>query len=301
MPFGGMLTIGGLGALGGIAGAFGKSQSGSATQSVQTSPLANWGQLGLDTQYGALQNYGNLVQQGPGANSISGATQNSNQLANLFGQYAQTGGLPSQQNIEAAQGYAGNIFAPQQQALNQSFVQAGIDESRQAGMLGRPVNDPTLMAKLDIGKANAQQQLSAQQTAFGNQYANQLQQNQLQYAGGQNQILNGLASQAFANQTALLGMGNQVGGMGLNYQLQTATRTGGQQQSGGGGLGGALEGGLTGLGAGFGAARMMGGFGGNTNYLTLGGGNGNDGNGLIVGNNANSASYGQGFANYGNG
>lgn len=262
-----------MGFIGGALGAIAGSQPNQTTGTYTVSPgaMLQGEQQGLDLQGQSLSNLQGLVGAGPGQSAITNALNNSNSLAGMFAQYSQTGGAPTAAMQGVANNYAAQAFAPQQTALQQSFLQSNYNEQRMAGMLGRPVNDPTLQAKLQIGEQQQQALLNAQQGSFGSQYAQQLSQNALKYATGQNQILTGLASQALQNQAQLLGYGSQVANQGLNWQLQTATRTGNEQS--GGGLAGAINGFMGGMGMGMQAnnlAQQGGGWGNAMGFNQLG-------------------------------
>jgi hypothetical protein len=234
-----------------LAGAFigskGQQSSGTSSSGVNLVPMTSLGNYaGADTM-SALGNYQNLTSYGAGASQVSGALSSQTNLANMYNQYAQSGGLPNQQQIGQANQYAQNIFAPQQTALQQSFIGAQANEQQQAGILGRSVADPVLQAKLQLGYMQQQQQLSAQQGSFANQMALQLPQNQLAYATQGNQLQQQLAGQAFQNQYNMAGLGQGILQSQQGYQLSSSGHYGNLSSQSGGGLAGALSGAMSGF------------------------------------------------------
>lgn len=207
----------------------------------------------LSTGYSDLQS---LLGAGPGAADVTNSMNASKSLSSLLQQYSQSGGLPSASDISSANGVASNMFAPQQAALNNSFYQQNIQAQRLSAQLGRPINDPIIQAKLGIGQAQQQSVLSGQQGAFGQQLALSLPQQRVGYATQNAGLLGGLASQAFQNRSALLGMGSQLLGQAQGYQIATSPHNTTAQQQVGGGLGGALSGALSGLGMGAGLSSL---------------------------------------------
>lgn len=157
-----------------------------------------------------LNTIGNYVQAGPGQSDVSNAYGSNKDLAAMFGDYAKSGGIPGQEDINAANGFANNMFQARQVGLNQSFIDQTTDANRLAARLGRSVDDPILQAKLRTGFMRQQDSLSAEKQGLAQQFALQLPQQRLQYAQGQNNILNGLSNQAMQNQSYLLGIGNQL-------------------------------------------------------------------------------------------
>lgn len=254
MPIGALpAAIGGLGSLiGGIAGAGGAQNNmqnsaiaGPMTGGVMNNSNGNtFGMTGAADQYAASNA---LNQQ---VNAASPYTDNANaNYSQMLQQYSQTGGLPNQQQIGAANNYAQQQFAPQQAALNNTFNQASINTNRQAAALGRPISDPILQGKLAQYQGQQQQVLSGQQTALGSQVAMQLPQQQLGYAQQLNQ-------QAMNNNNALFGYGNQMLGQAQSYSLGQRSQNTSQQS--GGGLLGALGGAFGGLSGGLGLGNQLG-------------------------------------------
>lgn len=227
------------GVLGGLGGLFGLG--GSETTSL--GQLSGSGQAAQGYIDDLLKQQYGMLGAGPGQQDVGAAYQSSLDLAKLFQQYAQTGGLPNQQQTQYAQGVAQNLFAGQQAALNNSFLQQRTDANRSAAVAGRGPNDPVLMAKLAQAQAQQQQVLSGQQRGVAQDLALSLPGQQLGYAVQGNQLMQGLASQAFANRAAILGQGQHI------VDTERA-RTGTVDYSKGGGFGGAIGGLVQGMGVG---------------------------------------------------
>lgn len=227
------------GALGGLAGIFG----GGGSSKVSLGDLSDSGQSAQGYIDELLKQQYGMLGAGPGQSDVAGAYHSSMDLAKLFQQYAQTGGLPSQQQTEYAGGVANNLYAGQQAQLNNSFLQQRTDANRSAAALGRAPNDPVLLAKLAQAQSQQQQVLSGQQRGTAQELALALPGQQLGYAMQGNQLLQGLASQAFSNRAAVLGQGQQL----VNTERNVTSNTNSQV---GGGFGGALVGAVGGAAAG---------------------------------------------------
>lgn len=222
--------------------------------------------------------------------------QNANSLYSAFAGLAGQDYTMNQNDINDANSYAANLYAPQRAGLEQAFRNQTMDSNRLASSLGRSINDPILQSKLRTGfmdqtaALNAQQTASAQQIAFqlpGQRLASSQAQggfygNQYDVSAGnyQNQFnaLQGMSGfggqrvgalgdvygaqqaakdQATQNRLSLLGLGQQLQQQGQNFRLASAGRT-----TTGSNQGSALStlGGIAGIaGAGFGLAGMMGG------------------------------------------
>jgi hypothetical protein len=265
-------------ALGALAG----SQQQSSTQSVNVAPpsaLENQMSASLGSNFNSMQG---LVDRGPGQQDVDAGLQSSRGLANMLQQFAQGGYMPNAQDNQQAQQFAASQFQPQQVGLQQQFQGQQQRAAQLASQLGRPVNDPIIQAKLSQEYMQGQERLGASQGAFATNFAMQMPQQRLGYTQQLAEVNNSLASQAMANRQALLSLGSQIKGQEQQFRLGTASRT----QTGGGGMAGAISGGLGGFGAGMGIANMFGGggaqaaatgdMGGGTGYLgvntDLGGG-----------------------------
>jgi len=262
-------------AVGGIASAIG----GDSKQNQTSTSTVDAGFAGQDEQ-NANRIQGQQLSQledftnnaGPGLDDVRAGTQSARGLADLYGQYSKTGGLPGQQDIAGAQGFANSIFAPQQVALQQQMVQQQQASAKNSALLGRSSNDPILASKLAQEQTRQQNMLNAQKGAFGADYANQLVNNRLQLASQQTNVLGGLATQAMQNRSSLLSLGNQIKQQERDWRLATATRTTTGQQSTDVGPGDRASAGLSGAFSGFGAGlKTMGMFNGLRQNRSLGG------------------------------
>jgi hypothetical protein len=231
-------------ALGGLAGAIPKSSnSASWTDTGARSDLEDKTYSGLHSDYDALRSF---TDAGPGSQDVSSSLNSSRSLADLLGQYSQSGGLPSSGDINSANSFANNIFAPQRTALQQSFTQQETDANRLSARLGRSIDDPILQAKLRTGMMNQSAMLNSQQSAFGSDLALKLPGQRVDYASRQADVLGNLASQAFKNRAALLSAGSNLNQSQIDLRFRSGIQHG--EQSGGGGVGGAITGALGGAG-----------------------------------------------------
>ena len=262
--------------IGGLLGLLGGA-AGSRTDQTQKSEVKVGAESELERllrgqQQGQVSDLQNLVNLGPGAQDVTSSLGASRGLASALQQAASTSGLPNANDIQQAQGFASQMFAPQQEQLNQLFGDRSIEVARLSAQLGRPVNDPILQAKLAQGNAREQSLLGAQQGAFAAQQAQQMPFQRLQLQSQLADVQGGLASQAFSNRQAILNMGNTLAQQERQFRLDTATRTGTQSQTSGGGLGGAIGGLFAGVGGGLSAARKLGIGGGNSAVEDFSGG-----------------------------
>lgn len=212
-----------------------------------------------------------LVGAGPGQSDVAAAYQSSLGLAQLFQQYSQTGGLPSSADTSYATGVAKNLYAGQQASLNNSFVQQTQEAQQRAAALGRSPDDPVLAAKLAIAKTQQQGVLAGNEQSTAQQLALSLPGQRLQYAIGGNNVLQGLASQAFSNRAAIISQGNQIVSLDNNLRVHA----GSQVNTTGGGAGNAFAGAVGGLAYGPQIANGLNGL--------FGGGGGNSGGGYAAG------------------
>jgi hypothetical protein len=180
------------------------------------------GTKAIGDNFSALQQYTNL---GPGASDVSAGLDSQRALASLLQQMQATGGMPTQANLDQANAFTNNIFAPQQTALQQAFQDQSVQASRQAGLMNRSANDPILRAKLAQEQTRQQQTLNSDKTAYSAQYAQQLPQQQLNLAGQLAQVRSGLATQAMQNRNAMLALGSSVQNDERNYRFNIANRS----------------------------------------------------------------------------
>jgi hypothetical protein len=167
--------------------------------------------------YAKIRNQGNRLG--------NRAQEAGNDFASMLRRYSQGGFMPSKGQMSTANKFAQNIFAPQRTQLAQSFQDQIRNANRQAGMMGRRPNDPILAAKLGQEQMRQQSMLNAQQGSFAQQYAMQMPQQQLDYAGQLASVRQGLASQAMQNRMTLLSFGNQLKEQDRNFRLSAAGRT----------------------------------------------------------------------------
>jgi hypothetical protein len=210
---------------------------------------------------------GDTIARKPFNQYMAGNEQYANQLGNALGQiygdsnslYSAFAGLAgtdynmNNRDINQAQQYASNLYAPDRAALEQSFRDQTVDSNRLAASLGRSTNDPILQAKLRTGFMDQMSTLNARQTASAQEIAFQLPQQrmagaQLQgaFLGSQLGTLNNYSSigaqrvsafgtgynaeqavrdQATQNRMTLFNLGNQLQQEGQNFRLASAGRT----------------------------------------------------------------------------
>lgn len=202
-----------------------------------------------------------LLSQGPGQAEVTAGLQSQNDLAALIQSTLAQGGLPNQTQVGQAQTFASQIFDPQRVALQQSFQDQDIAYQRLAARLGRSGADPVLRNKLAQEQTRQLSLLNSQQGAFAAEQAMSQPQRQLQLAEALAQVRGGLASQALQNRQTLLGLGNQLAASERQYRLSAVGRSSDTTTTSGGGLGGAISGGLAGIGIGAGTASLFGSFG----------------------------------------
>lgn len=171
------------------------------------------------TAYGDLNS---LYSGGPGAADVTRGTGAMRDLASMLEEYQRTGGLPTEADITTAGSVADRIFSARQTQLEQEFKKQGIDAGRNAAILGRPVDDPILQAKLRQGFMDQKASLDAEKTAYATDFAFQQPQKRLDYATQRGNVLNNLATQAFQNRAALLAAGTDVVAAERNFRVQTA-------------------------------------------------------------------------------
>lgn len=239
-------TLSAIGAgIGGLAGAFGSN----STQTTQR----NLGPAGSLENYAGqlteeqLRQLSAMAGAGVGVQDTQNAADATRNYAAMLQQYSQTGANPNAQDISRSNQLASSLFAPQQLQLQQMFQDQSTQNSRLAAQLGRQVDDPILAAKLAQEQTRQQGGLNAQQGALGTQLSMQAPLDRLGFLGQSADTLNALSQQAFANRQAVAGLGSQVLGQQQQFRLGSADIT--TNQSSGGGIGGALTGGLAGFGA----------------------------------------------------
>jgi hypothetical protein len=267
------LGIGGA-ALGAVAGAIPKKQESSGGINLKdASGLENSAASGLGNDYNSLRA---MLEGGAQSGDYSAGMQSQRDYAAMLGQYAQSGGLPGQDDLTNANIFAQRAYDPQRVALQQSFQDQTTEANRQAAMMGRGSDDPILQAKLRTGLMRQSASLQAEQGAFANNFAMQLPQQRLNYAGQQASALDQIGQRASANRQLLMSLGSGILGNERSFRVQTSDQWGKQQS--GGGVGGAISGALGGFGGGMQAftagqgAGLFGGGGGGAGLSGAGGG-----------------------------
>lgn len=250
---GGALAAGGL--IAGLSDETTRTTSRVLTDPVGARERGAFGQA--DLRFGQL---GQFADIGPGGQDITAALGAQRGLAEQFRQAGISGGLPTAGDIGATRGIAEQLFAPEQVALQQSFERQRQEGRRTAGRLGRQINDPVLLAKLAQQETQAGERFEARRGSVAQQLALQQPERRLGFAQQAAGIQSGLATQAFRNRAALLGIGQQIGQGERQFRLQTATRTGENVQEGS--LAQGISGALGGFGQGLGLASGFGGLGG---------------------------------------
>lgn len=288
MPAATSIALGGMAVAGGVAGAMGNHSSSSTTvnqgPASELESRAYQSLLGKDpsmSPFGGMQGFESMLSQyGPNGQDVGNATASQRSLASMYGDYAKTGGLPGQGEIDTANKFAQDIFSAQRTQLNQNFQDQQMQFNRQLSSTGRGTSDPVFAAKMYDQMQRQQALLGSQQGSYAAQMALALPQQKLQYATQGAEIQNALGQQAMQNRSTILGLGSQLMNSERQYRLQSAGQT--QQQSSGGGLGGFLTGALGGASAGAGVMSGLGALG------ASGGGFGSLGGGVPSGGFANS-------------
>lgn len=248
MPVGAI--VGGVSAVAGAIGG-GKGKKSKSQLILPPETQAELDALGLRSD--ALEGLQELFQAQGGLGTVKESKKANREFAGQLRQLSRTGGLPTQEDITMAQGFAEQVFRPEQLQLEQGFVEQGQRTSQLAARLGRPVNDPILQAKLAQSQINQQAVLAARQGAFAADIAQQQPERKLGFFRERAGFQQGLASQAIANRQALFSMGNQITASEREFRLRQA----GEQKTEGGGLLGALAGGLGGASAGISAGSSI--------------------------------------------
>jgi hypothetical protein len=244
-------------AIGGVAGMFGDKSS--STQSINLAPESEFEKRMRELSGTQFEDIAKILG-GQSVSQIQGfqgqATEAQGGLDRLLSAFAQAGGRPTQEQIGQAQQYAGQIFQPEQVAMQQAFQDQEVQAQQAAARMGRSFGgDPILRAKLAQEQTRQQAQLGARQSSFASQYAQQI---PGQAIGAQEALMNlrqGIASQAMQNRLNLLNMGSQLQQQERNFRLQTAGRT--TTQESGGGIGGMFQGALAGAGTGMSFAKNL--------------------------------------------
>lgn len=239
-----------------------------------------------------------------GGGEVGVANKASNEFADLLKGYSNKDLTPTGEDQARAQTLASNLFRPQQVGLEQTFESQLQQANQQAALMGRDVNDPILRAKLAQEQSRQQALLTAQQGAYGIQYAEnaprERMQRELSLMGNRQELLQGLAANALRNREALVSMGSQIGATEFNKRLSTAERwqkTKGKETTGGSPgeiASGAIAGGVQGFASGLSMGSSFGSMGGGGG----GGGFNFGGGGMSAPSSFSGMNYGQAPSNF---
>lgn len=261
----------------------------------------NFAKKTIDDQFNDLKK---MVGAGPGVDDVGAGYNATKDFAALLEQYSRDGGLPNQTDINRSNDTAGKLFQGQRNALKDSFTDQQTIAARQAAAMGCTINDPVLAAKLGQEQMRQSAQLDANQGSFAQQMALAAPGARLGFTAQRAGVLGGLATQAMANRQQLAAMGEAIQNNETNFRLATATHWGKSDTESGGGVKGAITGGIAALGAVYGMGGMMGGGAGGGGAMGAGGG----GMGAAAGAGSNYWSQpnpysfgGSGFSNVGGG
>jgi hypothetical protein len=219
-----------------------------------------------------LTGYEGLVNAGPGEQDMTRATGASRSLADLLQQYANGGFMPTAQDYQQSWSTTQNIFQPRTTQLQQRFQEEERGFAKQAQMMGRDPMDVVFKNRLAQTRAREEALLGADQTSFYQQQAMSMPGQRLNYMSNYANVTGGLASQALANRQNLLSMGNTIKQNEQNFRLNSATTN--QRSTSGGGIKGAIAGGIAETGA---VMDMASGF----MSMGMGGGGGSSANGQM--------------------
>lgn len=216
----------------------------------------------------AFQGFKTMVGTGADQEDVYRSREASRKLAQMFQSASATGGLPSQDDINASNQFAQSMFGARRTGLEQSFQDQNTEMERLAARLGRPVNDPILQAKLRTGFMRQSDLLNAEQGAFASNFAMGLPERRLGYQAQAANVHGNLAYQAMQNRAALLGLGSQLGQQMFTNRYNLAPKV----TESGGGFKGQVEGGTAGTAVDIEAFKTFGSMG-----MGMGGGGGGGG------------------------
>lgn len=233
-----------IGALAGSMGSGGQSQTMTRNVAPAGADELYAGQAQMDILK-QLQQFQNV---GPGQADVAAGYSAQNDLAKMLQQYAQGGYAPT----EADQLTARTQMAPQFEQARQNQVVANQQFRQQAATSGRGPMDFAFTNRLNQNTANQMNMLSAQQSQLAAQQPMQ----RLGFMQDFASLKQGLATQAMQNRLAISSLGSNIQNTNMQARLGSAGIT--QTQSGtGGGLQGALLGGLAGAGTGLSLYNMF--------------------------------------------
>lgn len=202
-----------------------KTSESETRQQLFVDPPTQLERLGRGTQSNQLASLRNILTRG---------NTNFDAALDLLSRFSETGGVPGRRDIDLAQRFAEDIFAPQQVAFEQELEEGRIATGRQAALLGRSTDDPILNAKLAIESARARGRLEAAEGSFASQFALNLPQRRLGFVLQRANIGENIRNQNIRNRLALFGLGSSLVGQerqfrlatGLQHTFQTGKSTG---------------------------------------------------------------------------
>lgn len=221
----------------------GESSNEAGISLAEESSLEKKSTAGLERDYDSLSG---MISQGPGSREVQESLRSTRDYASMLEEARSTGGMPGQQDWAQGRSLASQQFDPQRTALNQQFEDQTTEASRLAAKLGRSPNDPIIQNKLRQERMRQMSMLGSQENAAAAGYAMNQPLQRLNFAAQLADTRGNLASQAMSNRQALLSMGQSLQSSERNFRIQTGTRwqNGKWSQESGGGLKGAIEGGL---------------------------------------------------------
>jgi len=201
-----------------------------------------------------------LVQSGAGEGDVTRSVEAQRALAAAFGLASETGLKPTERDIQFGTESAQDLFAEERLRLGQAFTTQQEDTASLAASLGRATDDPILQAKLRTGFIREQAAQQARQQGFARGLALEQPGQRLDLQQRQVGVLGGLASQAFQNRSAILGLGQALQADERNFRLAQGTTTQTTQESPGAlSIIGGIAGGVGSLFSGGGAIASSGG------------------------------------------
>ncbi len=225
---------------------------GALAGSIKSGSAANM--YGRGESQKAYDAYKNLVGAGPGQQDVTNSVNANRDYSTVLGNLANTGLYNSSEGNRLAE----MQFAPQRQALAQSLQDQMATANRAASAAGRSSNDPILRARLGAEAMRQTATLNSAQYSASMDLGRQSTVDMLGMRGQQVGVLQGMADQAFGNQSNLFNMGSQLQQMDNNAASYESSR--------GGGLKGAITGGISGAAAGM---QMATGFSGMSNATKM--------------------------------
>lgn len=233
-------------ALAAIGGAVAGEKKDQATRKTEVTVGSNTelGRRSARTLRQQLEELNQLTRLGPGAEDVKAGLTAQRGLAETLGQYAKSGGLPTQADMSLSRDYVRQLMRPQELALNLGQERAFEQANRLAAQLGTSPNDPLVQRQLAQSTQEQFLRLAADRQANTFGFARDLVGQRLNYQTQQAQQLTALADQATSNRYRLSALGAQLlaGERGFRA-MQTTTNE--LIQSGGGPKGmiaGALQG-----------------------------------------------------------